>query len=130
MVALLSSYLFDERTHLNSLYWREGDRLEEFWTTQDVVGRKFGKSKPIFVLASGSTFSGAEEFCYNLQTRKRAVIVGEATRGGAHPGGQWQGHEDFAFWGPTGRAVKPITNTNLVGTASRPAGEGPPQKSL
>ncbi len=130
MVALLSSYLFDERTHLNSLYWREGDRLEEFWTTQDVVGRKFGQSKPIFVLASGSTFSGAEEFCYNLQTRKRAVIVGEATRGGAHPGGQWQVHEYFAVWVPTGRAINPITNTNWEGTGVRPDVEVPPSDAL
>jgi peptidase S41-like protein len=130
MIALLSSYLFDERTHLNSLYWREGDRLEEFWTTQDVGGRKFGQSKPIFVLTSGSTFSGAEEFCYNLQTRKRAVIVGETTRGGAHPGGQWQVHEYFAVWVPAGRAINPITNTNWEGTGVKPDVEVPASDAL
>src|SRR5207237_8183844 len=35
-VALLCSYLFDETpVHLNSLYWRKGDRTEEFWTRKD-----------------------------------------------------------------------------------------------
>jgi hypothetical protein len=38
------------------------------------------------VLTSTRTFSGAEEFAYNLQARKRAIIVGETTGGGAHPG--------------------------------------------
>ncbi|MEM8712907.1 MAG: hypothetical protein AAGG01_18300, partial [Planctomycetota bacterium] len=32
MVQFLSSHLFDEPTHLNSLYWREGDQTQEFWT--------------------------------------------------------------------------------------------------
>lgn len=39
-VAVLSSYLFDQRTHLNDLYFREGDRSEEFWTTETVAGKK------------------------------------------------------------------------------------------
>lgn len=38
-----------------------------------------------FVLTSKRTFSGAEEFTYDLQNEKRATIVGETTGGGAHP---------------------------------------------
>jgi retinol-binding protein 3 len=37
------------------------------------------------VLTSKSTFSGAEEFTYNLKNLRRAAIVGETTGGGAHP---------------------------------------------
>lgn len=33
MVALVCSYLFgSEPLHLNDLYWREGNRTDEFWT--------------------------------------------------------------------------------------------------
>ena len=33
MVALVCSYLFGpEPVHLNDLYWREGNRTDEFWT--------------------------------------------------------------------------------------------------
>jgi C-terminal processing protease CtpA/Prc len=39
----------------------------------------------VYVLTSANTFSGAEEFTYNLKNLKRATIVGEATGGGAHP---------------------------------------------
>src|SRR5258707_229783 len=35
MVAYISSYLFDERTHLNDLYNRKENKTEEFWTSTD-----------------------------------------------------------------------------------------------
>src|SRR5207244_11399604 len=85
MVALVSSYLFDEPVHLNSLYWRERDRTDDFWTAGNVRGRHFGQGKPVFVLTSSRTFSGAEEFAYNLKSLKRALIVGETTGGCANP---------------------------------------------
>lgn len=42
---------------------------------------------PVYVLTSSYTFSGAEEFSYNLKNLKRATIIGGTTGGGAHPGG-------------------------------------------
>ena len=120
MIAFVSSYLFDERTHLNDLYWRSPERTDEFWTRTDVPGRKFGGSKPVFVLTSHTTFSGAEEFAYNLKSLKRATIVGEVTGGGAHPGGLERVGEHFALWLPRGRAINPITKTNWEGTGVAP----------
>jgi hypothetical protein len=35
--------------------------------------------RDLLTLTSARTFSGAEEFAYNLQTQKRARIVGETT---------------------------------------------------
>jgi len=130
MVALVSSYLFDERTHLNSLYWREGDRTEEFWTDTAVAGTRFGQRKPVFVLTSRRTFSGAEEFSYNLKTLKRATLVGETTGGGAHPGAIRKLGEHFSMFVPTGRAVNPITRTNWEGTGVVPDVEVPAELAL
>ena len=42
-------------------------------------------SVPVYVLTSSFTFSGAEEFAYNLKNLKRGTIIGEITGGGAHP---------------------------------------------
>jgi C-terminal processing protease CtpA/Prc len=120
MVALVSSYLFDERVHLNSLYWREGDRTDQFWTTDWVPGPRFGGSRPVYVLTSGETFSAAEEFAYNLQTRKRATIVGETTGGGAHPGGPARLTEHFRLFIPRGRAINPVTGDNWEGRGVKP----------
>ena len=79
MVAFVASYLFDKKTHLNDIYDRPANRTEEFWTKETVPGKKFGGEKPVFVLTSHYTFSGAEEFSYNLKNLKRATIIGETT---------------------------------------------------
>jgi hypothetical protein len=120
-VALVSSYIFgEEPVHLNSLYFRPEDRTDDFYTDPNVAGKKFGPTKPVFVLTSARTFSAAEEFTYNLQARKRATIVGETTGGGAHPGGgQPLAHGMFVFV-PTGRAINPITGTNWEGVGVVP----------
>ena len=119
MVQLISSYLFDERTHLNSLYFRAGDSLDEFWTLDEVFGQRMA-DVPVFVLTSAYTFSAAEEFTYSLQCLGRATIVGENTGGGAHPGGVTPLHESLSVFIPAGRAINPITGTNWEGTGVQP----------
>jgi hypothetical protein len=119
-VALLCSYFFGETpVHLNSLYWRKGNRTEEFWTRKDLAGPRY-LNKDVYVLTSSHTFSGAEECAYNLQTQKRATIVGETTGGGAHPGGGFPLGEHFVMFIPTGRAINPITKANWEGTGVKP----------
>jgi retinol-binding protein 3 len=120
MVAFVSSYLFDRRTHLNDLWTRRTDKTEEFWTRDTVPGRRFGGEKPIYVLTSARTFSGAEEFTYNLKTLKRATIIGETTGGGAHPVAGHRIDEHFMIGVPFARAINPITHTNWEGVGVKP----------
>jgi hypothetical protein len=130
MVALICSYLFGpEPVHLNSLYWREGDRTEEFWTKKEVAGKRY-TNKDVYVLTSGYTFSGAEEFSYNLKNLKRATLVGETTGGGANPGGGFRISEHFGMFIPTGRAINPITKTNWEGTGVEPDVKVPADQAL
>jgi C-terminal processing protease CtpA/Prc len=121
MVQLVCSYLFpaDKPIHLNSLYWREGNRTEEFWTLKDLLGKRY-VDKDVYVLTSRMTFSGAEECAYNLKTQKRATLVGETTGGGAHPGKGVPLGEHFGAFMPTGRAINPVTKTNWEGTGVEP----------
>lgn len=119
MVAFVSSYLFAERTHLNDLWTRKGAITDQYWTLPYVPGKRLD-GKPAFVLTSKNTFSGGEEFTYNLKTLKRATIVGETTGGGAHP---VRGHritEHFGIGVPFARAINPITQTNWEGTGVEP----------
>jgi hypothetical protein len=118
-IRLICSYFFERRTHLNSLYWRRGNRTEEFWTLDTVEGGKM-PDVPLFVLTSRRTFSGGEEFAYNLKTRKRATIIGEVSGGGANPGGGYPLPGGFGIFIPTGRAINPVTNTNWEGTGVEP----------
>ncbi len=119
LIQLITTYFFEEPEHLNSFYIREGDKTEQFWTLPYVPGPKMIKTD-IYVLTSGYTFSGAEEFTYNLKNLKRATIVGETTGGGAHPVDMHIINDHFGISVPYGRAVNPITNTNWEGTGVEP----------
>lgn len=133
MIALMSSYLFDpEPVHLNDIHWRKGDNFEvqEFWTQPKVDGRRYGEDKPIYILTSSDTFSGGEEFAYDLQVLGRATIVGETTGGGANPGDAFELAEDFMLSIPTGAAVNPVTKTNWEGTGVKPDIDVPAEKAL
>ncbi|MFF7534431.1 S41 family peptidase [Streptomyces bobili] len=119
-VALVCSYLLDERTHLNTMHWRDGERSEQSWSLPYVPGARFGGSKPLYVLSSDSTFSAAEELAYDLQQLGRAVVVGEPTRGGAHPCQDWTLHPHLEATVPVGRAINPVSGTNWEGTGVQP----------
>ncbi len=130
MIQLLTSYLVEEPTHLNSFYVRQSDETNQFWTQAYVQGPKL-EEVPVYVLTSGRTFSAAEEFTYNLKNLERATIVGATTGGGAHPV-MGQEYPDFqlSMSLPFGRAVNPVTGTNWEGTGIEPHMEVPVDQAL
>ncbi len=115
----LCSYFFAGSVHLNDFYWRAGNRTVQTWTQPVVPGKKY-LHKPIYVLTSAKTFSGAEELAYDLQQLKRATLIGEVTGGGANPGGTVRISDHYNMFIPFGRAINPITQTNWEGTGVRP----------
>lgn len=129
MVALISSYLFDEPTHLNDLYNRKENTTTQFWTLPYVPGKRLA-GKPVFVLTSKRTFSGAEEFTYNLKNLKRATIIGETTGGGAHPVDGHRIDDHFMIGVPFARAINPISKTNWEGTGVEPDVKVPADQAL
>lgn len=130
MVALFYSYFFGvEPVHLNDLYARPTNSTQQYWTQSYVSGKRY-LEKPVYVLTSHRTFSAAEEFVYNLQNLKRAIIVGEVTGGGANPRDTYQIHPHFALHLPTMRAINPITKTNWEGIGVQPDIEAPQEEAL
>ncbi|MEX2243526.1 MAG: S41 family peptidase [Fimbriimonadaceae bacterium] len=129
-VRILCSYLFGEKpVHLNSIYWRPTNETNDFYTLEKLDGPRY-VGKPVFVLTSKRTGSGAEECAYNLQTRKRATLVGETTWGGANPGGNVRLNDHFAVFVPMGRAINPVTKTNWEGTGVKPDVDCPSSEAL
>ncbi|MBZ0202554.1 MAG: S41 family peptidase [Ignavibacteria bacterium] len=119
-VQLICSYLFgEEPVHFNDLYFRPADETREFWNLKKVDGKKM-PNVPVYVLTSKYTFSGAEEFSYNLKNLKRGTIIGETTGGGAHPGGVMPVNTSLIIFVPTGRAISPVTKTNWEGVGVVP----------
>lgn len=119
MVTFIATYLFDRPTHLNDLYNRRENSTQQFWTLPYVPGERLAK-QPAFVLMSKQTFSGAEEFCYDLKNQKRATLVGETTGGGAHPVAGHPVAEYFMVGIPFAKAVNPVSKTNWEGTGVEP----------
>jgi len=125
-VALVCSYLHGpEPVELTGLYERKGNRVRQSWTTPFVPGRRFGPDKPVYVLTSQTSFSGAEELAYDLQQLERATIVGERTRGGAHAREGFRVHPHLEATISVARAVSPVTGTNWEGTGVTPDVEVP-----
>jgi C-terminal processing protease CtpA/Prc len=129
MVAYISTYLFADATHLNDLYNRKEDTTTQYWTLPYVPGKRLA-GKPVFVLTSKRTFSGAEEFTYNLKNLKRATIIGETTGGGAHPVAGHRIDDHFMIGVPFARAVNPISKTNWEGTGVEPDVKAPADEAL
>ncbi|MDQ6874904.1 MAG: S41 family peptidase [Actinomycetota bacterium] len=119
MQAFVCSYLFGpESVQLTGLL--ERGRLTRSWTLPYVPGRRFGLTKSVCVLTSGTTFSGGEHLAYDLQQLCRATIVGERTGGGAHAREGFPVHPHLEATIPVARGVSPITGTNWEGTGVEP----------
>jgi len=119
MIAFISTYLFSEPTHLNDIWERKDDSTHQYWTLPYVPGKRLD-GKPAYVLTSKQTFSGTEEFSYNLKNLKRATLIGEATGGGAHPVSGHRIDAHFMIGVPFARAINPISKTNWEGTGVEP----------
>lgn len=118
-VALVASYLFDRPTHLNDMYDPQSGRTESSWTQSPMPGNTLA-GRPAFVLTSAMTFSGGEEFCYDLKMLRRVTIVGERTGGGAHPVHLHRIDEHFTVAVPFAEPVNPISKRNWEGTGVTP----------
>jgi hypothetical protein len=86
MVTFLMSYFFDsdESVTLSTTYSRYEDEYYQSHTQSYVPG-KLITDIPVFILTSKSTFSGAEAFAHYMKHFKKAILVGEKTRGGQNP---------------------------------------------
>jgi len=114
------SYLLEEKpTHLNDIYHADTGETRQFWALPYVPGTRY-VDPPVYVLTSSHTFSGGEEFCYNLQALGRAELIGETTGGGAHPTRGFPISRAVHIAIPFARSVNPITGTNWQGTGVVP----------
>jgi Peptidase family S41/N-terminal domain of Peptidase_S41 in eukaryotic IRBP len=118
-VTFWCSYLVDEKTHLSDIFAAATGNTTQFWSLSYVPGTRY-IDRPVYVLTSSRTFSGGEEFAYNLQVLGRAEIIGETTGGGAHPTRGFQISAAVRIGIPNARSINPVTGTNWEGTGVVP----------
>lgn len=126
MVALIGSYLFD---HPEYWYNPRENTTEQSWTRSPVPGNRLA-DKPVYVLTSARTFSGAEQFSYDLKMLKRATLVGARTGGGAHAGTYHRLDDHFGMGITEVRAINPFSKDNWEGRGVEPDVEITPADAL
>ncbi|WP_144124478.1 S41 family peptidase [Catellatospora sichuanensis] len=120
-VGLFMSYLWDhEPVQLTGMYERTTGQVRQSWTHAHVPGRRYGRTRPLYVLTGGATFSGGEALAYDVQQTGRGTVVGERTRGGAHPREGFRLHPHLEATISVARAVNPVSGTNWEGTGVTP----------
>lgn len=129
---LVSFFVSDDKpVHLNDVVRRQAGT--ETFTTESFFSSPTPTKylgRPVYLLTSGDTFSGGEEFAYDLQALKRATVVGSTTGGGANPGGGLGIGSGLMLNVPSGRAENPITKTNWEGKGVAPDVSVPADQAL
>ncbi|MEP6749874.1 MAG: S41 family peptidase [Bacteroidota bacterium] len=119
MVNQVESYFFPVKMHMNDIVTRSPDSTIVFQTDPEKADSVI-LNMPVYILTSRTTFSGAEDFAYAMQSTHRAVIVGDTTGGGAHPTALFNIGFGFIAGVPIARSVNPYTNTDWEGTGIYP----------
>ncbi len=130
LVQLLISYLVPNTSQpLSGVYSRATGQTTMVQTLSEIPGKRM-PNVPVYVLVDGQTHSAAEAFAYDLQALKRATIIGERTRGGAHLVDFVLVHRVFKLMVPIARAINPITNGNWQGHGVVPDVDAVPEDAL
>ena len=106
---ILETYFYPEE---NEIYYDSISRTEKFKVLPFVQGKRY-LNRPVYILTGLSTFSAAEGFCKFMQQNKKAIIVGEKTKGGGSSGSSVPLLEGFLCFIPTsfGRTDKEASVT-------------------
>ena len=118
IVEYLLSYFLEAGIPLNTIQYREKSAAEFTSLPEEVIPRNQRRLlTPLYVLTSESTFSGGEEFAYDLKNLGRATIIGNVTAGGANPCTLYNisDEEEMLAVISTGQARSPYTGTNWEG---------------
>ena len=132
MIRFLCGYLFPERAHLINWDVRVRDETIQSYSADFVPGRRLTE-QPVYVLTSGSTFSAAEEFTFDLRNLERATVVGDTTGGGGHTVAGYVFDFDtfrMAIRIPYGRAYNPLNNEGWEGRGVIPHIAVPAEQAL
>jgi hypothetical protein len=115
-VKFIAAYLFDRP---ECWYSPRESPTEQSWTPSPIPESKLA-DKPVYVLTSASTLSGAEQFSFDLKMLERATLVGETTGGAAHAGVFHRIDDHFGMGIPEVKVVNPYSRNDWEGTGVEP----------
>jgi retinol-binding protein 3 len=124
---LMMSYFLEAPVKLGETFSRPDSAIEQSWSYAVVPGPRYATSKPVYVLTGRETFSAAEALAGALRRHRKAVIVGETTRGGGHMGDFHPVGERFVLFVPTAAST---TGDDVEGRGLRPDVAVPAERAV
>jgi Peptidase family S41 len=118
VMLVLDWLLGGEPTHICDVIYR--DRTRQWWTTGRLADLVPPQETPVSVLLSERTFSSGEGLAYHLQSRGRAKLVGQQTRGAADHITPVRVSRHVRALLPEARVRDAVTATNWEGTGVVP----------
>ena len=128
-VAHLLSYFVDARIHAFDLVARKPQDTLRYFTDAMTRGPRYATDKPVFVLTSGTTFSGGEALVDALHTWRHAKVIGERTKGGANAALPMKAADHFIVGVPFMKTVNVATGKNWNGVGIEPDVAAPAEKA-
>jgi len=125
MVMLFAAYLFDHPEYMYS----PREMTSECWTHSPIPGNRLA-DKPVYILTSSRTFSGAEHFSYDLKMLKRATLVGEKTAGATDVGTFHRIDDHFGIGIREVQAINPYSEPDWAVTGVQPDVKVPAAEAL
>ena len=117
-MSTFAGYFFARRTQFDTIFWRNAPPSPGF-SAAKVAGPRY-TGRPIYILTSGHTASGAEGFAYIMKAFKRARVIGMPTMGAANPGAGAGVSPHFELFVPIGRVENIVTKSNWDYTGVMP----------
>jgi C-terminal processing protease CtpA/Prc len=109
-IDIFKTYFFPE---VGQIYFDSISKQESYLTLPFVSGARY-LNRPVYIVTGKGTFSAAEKFTYFLQKYKKAIIVGEKTKGGGHSGHSVSILDGYLSFIPTGNAKDPLENVGIT----------------
>ena len=116
----LLSYFLADSIQISELRYRKNNNVVKSYTMNDSTINKIPGNIPVYILVSNRTSSAAEGFAYTLQQYKRAVIIGEQTKGEGNPGKLFVINDDLYIMIPTAEAINPVSKKSIDGVGVIP----------
>jgi hypothetical protein len=121
MAGEIAGYFFKEKVYAGRRYSRIGNTWTDMWQENNpALTKGLVLNMPVYILTSQRTFSAAEGMAYSLQQLKRAVVIGDTTRGGAHLTRSFSLGNGFVGFIPFSRSESVISKTDWEGTGVIP----------
>lgn len=120
LVRYVVSHFFHDEKKLWSIHGRGDESITDYLSIKGLGSEHLKSGYPLIILIGPQTASAAELFSYTLKNFKKAIIIGENSKGAAHLVGAQRINQYFNGRFSIARPVNPVTNDSWEGVGVTP----------